>query len=582
MSTPTLPRKKYRLRRMNIDRVDLVDKGANQHSDIVFFKGQPDMDDTHVESTKKKKKKKGEKDVLADAKAALKKHYGPGDHPDGSPQTVHGGGGGGGHKIADKKFFRPRKIKAATRGEAMASYTKLIGGASGGIPNLKVRAYEATNHRADEWIIEGWVEESAPKRLKGSHRETQRQLLTAIQDSVKKHYGPGSHESGSDQDVHGDAGGGGQGTGLVSATVAGERVLVAPSSPDPTITRSGHRPLYTIAEEIVADWSPKGKGVNYAAKPYLSAMLALEDINDDYYADSAKSVVAYFLSNARSWTGPKAKEIKAELKSLAGFGKSAPSLEPVLAAFTKALIEADVFIEDATPEELRDMLSDKALADIGKSLMSAESAKPVKETDMSFDALELPDEVTDHIADLEDTVAELTKALEDLAEDELAVEVEVVDPIAKALADMPEEVAAVFKADREKVEALEADLAKKADEAADLEHIAKAATYAHVVESPEEFGPDLRKINEYDPEMAKRLETILESASARLAKSLLLEEVGSGIPSEATNAFEKATAIAKSMMADGAADNIEAARAQVWTMNPALFDEYREELRNRA
>jgi len=72
------------------------------------------------------------------------------------------------------------------------------------------------------------------------------------------------------------------------------------------------RPLYEIAREIRKDWSP----VNYAAKPYLDAMRSLSSINDDYYADSGRSVVLYFLSNAASWRGENARRIKAELKSL--------------------------------------------------------------------------------------------------------------------------------------------------------------------------------------------------------------------------------------------------------------------------
>jgi hypothetical protein len=73
------------------------------------------------------------------------------------------------------------------------------------------------------------------------------------------------------------------------------------------------RPLSEIAREIYKDWGSK---VNFAAKPYLEAMLTLNSINDMYMFDSARSIVAYFLSNARSWKGPKAKEIKKELKDM--------------------------------------------------------------------------------------------------------------------------------------------------------------------------------------------------------------------------------------------------------------------------
>jgi len=73
------------------------------------------------------------------------------------------------------------------------------------------------------------------------------------------------------------------------------------------------RPLYEIASEIRRDWGGK---VNYAAKPYLSAMSGLNSITDSYGYDDARSIVLYFLSNASSWRGENAKRIKAELKAL--------------------------------------------------------------------------------------------------------------------------------------------------------------------------------------------------------------------------------------------------------------------------
>lgn len=72
------------------------------------------------------------------------------------------------------------------------------------------------------------------------------------------------------------------------------------------------RPLYEIAGEVRSDW---GKVSPYAV-PYLNAMATLSSINDMYYADSARSVVSYFLANAGNWRGPVARRVKAELKAL--------------------------------------------------------------------------------------------------------------------------------------------------------------------------------------------------------------------------------------------------------------------------
>ncbi len=75
------------------------------------------------------------------------------------------------------------------------------------------------------------------------------------------------------------------------------------------------RPLYQIAADIRKDWGAK---MYFGARPYVQAMGALSSINDDYGMDSAKSIVLYFLANAGTWRGDKAREVKAELKKLAG------------------------------------------------------------------------------------------------------------------------------------------------------------------------------------------------------------------------------------------------------------------------
>jgi len=76
--------------------------------------------------------------------------------------------------------------------------------------------------------------------------------------------------------------------------------------------KTENRSIRAIALDIRQDWVK----VNFAAKPYLDAMLELNSINDRYYDDSAKSVVLYFLSNASSFRGDRAKVLKAELKAL--------------------------------------------------------------------------------------------------------------------------------------------------------------------------------------------------------------------------------------------------------------------------
>lgn len=72
------------------------------------------------------------------------------------------------------------------------------------------------------------------------------------------------------------------------------------------------RPIYMIARDIRLSW----KKINYAAAPYLDAMDSINSIDEMYYEDTAKSVVAYFLANAGSFRGEDARRIKAELKEM--------------------------------------------------------------------------------------------------------------------------------------------------------------------------------------------------------------------------------------------------------------------------
>jgi hypothetical protein len=74
------------------------------------------------------------------------------------------------------------------------------------------------------------------------------------------------------------------------------------------------RTISAIARDIRADW----KKVNYAAKPYLEAMLTLHSLETDFGHDSGENIVRYFLCNASTYRGEKAKTLKAELKTLCG------------------------------------------------------------------------------------------------------------------------------------------------------------------------------------------------------------------------------------------------------------------------
>jgi len=72
------------------------------------------------------------------------------------------------------------------------------------------------------------------------------------------------------------------------------------------------RPLYEIALDIRMDWDKP----YFGAVPYLDAMEQLKTINDMYFFDTADSIVRYFLANAQTWRGDKAREVKKELNAM--------------------------------------------------------------------------------------------------------------------------------------------------------------------------------------------------------------------------------------------------------------------------
>ena len=72
--------------------------------------------------------------------------------------------------------------------------------------------------------------------------------------------------------------------------------------------------ISVIAREISREW----KNVNYAAKPYLQALLYVDTAADKYGYDSADNLVRYFLANASGYRGEAAKAHKTALKTIVG------------------------------------------------------------------------------------------------------------------------------------------------------------------------------------------------------------------------------------------------------------------------
>lgn len=88
--------------------------------------------------------------------------------------------------------------------------------------------------------------------------------------------------------------------------------------PETVLTKSGHRPISAIADEICETWLDRHgyPNIHWSALPYLKVMHDLNDISDNYGYDSARSVIRYFLSNASQYRGEDARRIKTELRKM--------------------------------------------------------------------------------------------------------------------------------------------------------------------------------------------------------------------------------------------------------------------------
>lgn len=119
------------------------------------------------------------------------------------------------------------------------------------------------------------------------------------------------------------------------------------------------RPIYQIADEISADW----KTPNFGAVPYLDAMRDLVDITDSYGADDGRSIVLYFLSNAKSWTGDVAKRIKAELKDILN-GKTASTHVASQRTAAWSIDDARAVVSEMQYREIDGMILDLQTANL--------------------------------------------------------------------------------------------------------------------------------------------------------------------------------------------------------------------------
>lgn len=125
-----------------------------------------------------------------------------------------------------------------------------------------------------------------------------------------------------------------------------------------------------------------------------------------------------------------------------------------------------------------------------------------------------------------------------------------------------------------KAAAAEETLAKERAERADEAAIAKAREqYANLGLDAEQVGPAMRRLAEFDADLAKSVEDALVAANAKSESADLFAEIGKS-QSTTGSAYEQADVLAKAAVADGRADTFAQALTDVFASQPDLYNQY--------
>lgn len=203
-------------------------------------------------------------------------------------------------------------------------------------------------------------------------------------------------------------------------------------------------------------------------------------------------------------------------------------------------------------------------------------AHPDKDEEKTLTAKEMQEELDKAYARIDELEKDLSKYSKDVHAEE---DDEMDEEFMKAA---PATVVRAFEKARKQAneamaKAAEAEAALKAerDEKATAAAIAKASEWGHLSIDAEEFGRMLHRLNMSDPDMAKSVETVLDSINAQAESANIFAEIGksASAPVEG-NAIDRLSALAKSAVAAGSAATVEQAMADLAMKNPDLYMQY--------
>lgn len=210
----------------------------------------------------------------------------------------------------------------------------------------------------------------------------------------------------------------------------------------------------------------------------------------------------------------------------------------------------------------------------------------------------LPEAVQKYLKDLEDKASKV---------DDLEKKASKVDELEKRVQDLQTELdtlqknagagsdgkgdsdkQAVFKSLPEEVKKYIQDVEKRAKDAEEIakkereeritkEFIAKAAQFKAIAVKPEEFGPVLKSISEYNADVYSKLEAVLKAANEVVEKSKLFESIGKST-SESGSVWAQIESKANEIVQKNASMTKEQAVAKILRENPNLYVAYQQEL----
>lgn len=224
--------------------------------------------------------------------------------------------------------------------------------------------------------------------------------------------------------------------------------------------------------------------------------------------------------------------------------------------------------------------ADRAAVDSVLDKIKAASGHPDElEATMPEENIEVEVEATDELTKANERIAELEAAL--AAQTETIEEIEIVDADEDLLKSVPEAVRKMIEDQKSvvaealaKASATEEELRKERTARADEIAIAKAASWTSLSVDANEVGPALRRLADFDADLAKSIESVLDGANAQAESAGIFAEIGKAGRPDNGDAYESLASLAKSAVEAGISPTFEQAFVKVAEQNPDLYNRH--------